>query len=279
VGDSPPTFPSPSPLQGNGPTPPINSQKKDDGKPEFPGYPKPAFEKTEDVNQKTIAEIAKLKNCPWSLQVDVIDGQTVILATVHKKHEFKITCQTLDLQTGKGTLKASGKVRIAGEALNGSCETLAIPLMEDRLVLEGGAAVSIQKSSASVSDTKPAAFELKGETLNLRISDISASKFIQTSMNVDREPRPMPALIPLGKGGGEGRQWTSYGKLRNIKSYDNPASRWCLETSSGKVIAYLVAREGGSLEEYVGRTISVYGTREGEDGGHPVLRVTHIALP
>jgi hypothetical protein len=146
-------------------------------------------------------------------------------------------------------------------------------------MLEGGAAVSIQKTSGNVSDAKPAAFELKGETLNLRISDISASQFIQTSMNVDREPRPIPALIPLGQNAGDAKQWTPYGKLRRVKSYDDPATHWCLETSAGKVIAYLVVREGGSLENYVGRTISVYGTREGEDGGYAVLRVTHIALP
>src|SRR2546425_778018 len=44
-------------------------------------------------------EVAKLKDCPWSLHVEMLDGQTIVTATVNKKHEFKIVCKTLDLQT------------------------------------------------------------------------------------------------------------------------------------------------------------------------------------
>src|SRR5947209_7371391 len=68
------------------------------------------------------------------------------------------------------------------EVFNGTCENLSIPLMEDRLVLEGGAAVTIQKNATNVSSTRPAAFELKGETLNLRISELPSNAFMQTSM-------------------------------------------------------------------------------------------------
>jgi hypothetical protein len=54
---------------------------------------------------------------------------------------------------------------------------------------------------------------------------------------------------------------------------------WRLEGSDGNVIAYLTAREGGSLDSYVGRTIAVYATREGTHGGHALMKVSHIAVP
>ena len=47
-------------------------------------------------------DLAKVKDCPWTMHVEMINGQTVVIATVNKKHEFKIVCQSLDLQTGKG---------------------------------------------------------------------------------------------------------------------------------------------------------------------------------
>jgi hypothetical protein len=218
--------------------------------------------------------VALPKNSPWSLNVVMVDGQTIVTATVNKKHEFKILCQTLDLQTGKGTLKASGKVRISGDALNGTCEHVSIALLADRLLLEGKALVNIDRSAANSSDS----FELKGETLNLRISELDSIarpdqrtvEAIRTS-RADMPSRVVPASMKL-----EGTQWTPYGRLRAVKSSE---SMWSLESSNGTVIAYLLAREGGSLERYVGQSISVYGTREREREGQPVLRVTHIALP
>jgi hypothetical protein len=54
---------------------------------------------------------------------------------------------------------------------------------------------------------------------------------------------------------------------------------WCLQTSRGDIIAYVVTNDGKSLESYVGRTIAVFASREGERAGYPVLRVSHIAVP
>ena len=75
----------------------------------------------------------------------------VVTATVNQKNEFKIVCQSLDLQTGKGALKATGKVQITGDMMTGSCDVLGISLSEDRLLLEGNALVSIQKLSRRTS--------------------------------------------------------------------------------------------------------------------------------
>lgn len=225
--------------------------------------------------QPIMAEVNKLKNCPWSMHVEMVDGQTVVTATVNKRHEFKIFCQSLDLQTGKGTLKASGKVQISGDMLTGNCEHLGIALMEDRLVLEGGAAVSIQKLSTNVSDVKPAAFELKGDKLDLRISELDGGKFQQTSwqkVTVDTNVKQASAMSPSITD----KRWTAYGKL--IRNETKLGADWRLVKSNGEVIAYLMAREGGTLERFAGQTISVFGTPE-ELHGTSVLRVTHIALP
>ncbi len=219
-------------------------------------------------------EPIKLKGSAWSLYVEMVNGQTVVTATVHKKHEFKIVCQHVDLQTGAGVMKAKGKVQISGDALDGSCDQLTLPLHDDRLVLEGGAEVRIQKVTTNVSDAKPAAFELKGDKLDLRISELQSSGFIETSWRKvagdASEGKTVAASIKPG-------EWTTYGKLRNIKSPETNV--WSLVGSDGKVIVYVMARDGGSLDQYVGRTIAVFGAREGDRGGYPLMRVTHIAVP
>ncbi len=225
-------------------------------------------------SQRPSIDVAKNPSSPWSLHVEMIDGQTIVTATVNKKHEFRIVCASLDLQTGKGTLKASGKVQISGDMINGNCEALAISLLEDRLVLEGGATVTIQKVTSTVSDAKPAAFELKGEKLDLRISQLESEKFLQTSWRRvdDGNVRQASATAPSRSD----RTWTRYGTLRRNESKVGP--EWILVGSTGEVIAHLVARDGGALDRFDGQTISVYGSAE-QRGGRPVLVVTHIALP
>jgi hypothetical protein len=248
--------------------PKIDDVKPDIGTPNWnpPGAPTPPIAQ----------EVAKIKDCPWSLQIDMVDGQTTVIATVNKKHEFKIVCKSLDLQTAKGTLKASGKVTIRGDAFNGTCENLSIPLMEDRLVLEGGAAVTIEKVAGTVSNAKPTAFELKGETLNLRISELHREPFQQTSMRtaIDVAVKQASATTPIAD-----KQWTPYGTLRrvNTRLADNTGV-WQLEDRTGKVIVTVLARVGGTLTQHEGQTISVIGATEVIDGQR-YLRVTHIALP
>jgi hypothetical protein len=173
-------------------------------------------------------------------------------------------------------MKAKGKVQISGDALNGSCEQLTLPLLDDRLVLEGAAEVRIQKISGNVGDTRPAAFELKGDKLDLRISELRTSAYIETSWRKvsddSSEVRTVPASL---RPGDAGKTWTTYGTLRKSKE----ANVWSLVSNEGQVIAHVMARDGGSLEQYVGRTIAVYGAREGERAGSPLVRVSHIAVP
>src|SRR5262249_31706312 len=90
-------FEAPKPVQepskpGDLSCPPLAPKPKTDGPASGQIAPMPAIAE----------QVSKLKNCPWSLQIDMVDGQTVVVATVSKKYEFKIVCQSLDLQTGKG---------------------------------------------------------------------------------------------------------------------------------------------------------------------------------
>ena len=226
--------------------------------------------------RSNVQEPIKLKGSVWTLYVEMVNGQTIVTATVNKKHEFKIVCQNIDLQTTAGVMKAKGKVQISGDCLNGSCEQLTLPLLDDRLVLEGTAEVRIQKISGNVSDTRPAAFELKGDKLDLRISELRTSAYIETSWRKvsddSSEVRTVPASL---RPGDAGKTWTTYGTLRKSKE----ANVWSLVSNEGQIIAHVTARDGGSLEQYVGRTIAVYGASEGERAGSPLVHVSHIAVP
>lgn len=247
--------------------------------PPLPPLSKPDSPPTVQVPQQRPAiDIVKNTSSPWSLHIEMVDGQTIVTATVNKKHEFKIICGSLDLQTGKGMLKATGKVQISGDMINGNCDTLAISLLEDRLLLEGSAAVTIQKVSTNVSDAKPAAFELKGEKLDLRISELQAGKLLQA--NWSRTDEPARSAIRTVAMTTQSKNWTPYGILRRIEAQDpfRGDTGWSLVDQRGVQIAVLVARDGGTLAQYEGQRISVYGTAE-QISGLAVLRVTHIALP
>ena len=172
-------------------------------------------------------------------------------------------------------LEATGKVQISGDALNGTCERLAITLADDRLVLSNHAEMRIQKASTLVSDGNPGVFELKGETLNLRIGELESSKFQQASW---RRPETASTKVAVAVPAlSDAKKWSPYGKL--VRAETKIGTIFVLEGSNGQVLLELVAGEGGSLERFVGQTISVYGTHERGAGGNAVLRVTHIALP
>ncbi len=264
------------PSRGSSPTPTLPS-KPDAAFPPLQQQPGPRGVEPPPPPTVQVTPVAP-KNSPWSLVVDMVDGHTVVIATVNQRHAFKIVCQSLDVQTGKHTLKATGKVQITGDMMNGSCDHLAIPLMDDRLVLEGSAHVAIQKMSGNVSSEPATSFELKGSTLDLRISELTP-KLIQTTLQqaiqAPRDTSGVESRAGATKGTFDSKQWSPYGVLRRANT--KVGTQYHLETSNGQRIE-LAAREGGSLDEYVGRTISVLGRTEQIDGTQR-LRVTHIALP
>ena len=282
---TPPSVKPTLPLQSTDNIPPFPSPPKDVGvKPAgvpdtTPPAPVPPLQKLSAPPVSLNQPLAKPASSPWALHVEVVEGRTIITATINKKHEFKIVCDSLDLQTDKGTLKASGKVRINGDALQGHCNELSIPLNEDRLVLDGKAEVRIQRGTTTVSsETRSATFELKGESLNLRISDLqSSAHLIETHWRRTDDSAPRNHVIPASLTT-DSKQWSSWGTLRHSSEKFEGQPVWRLENPAGSVIATLVTREGGTLTQYEGKSISVFGTHE-QSNGRTVLRVSHIALP
>jgi hypothetical protein len=297
---SKPKADGPSPLPPPAPVPPPLDKpdesrwspmgpKEPAARPLSPTGPKEPAARPLSPMQPIVDQVAKLKNCPWRLQVELVDGRTVVTAMVNKKHEFKIACEKLDLQTGNGTLKAFGKVRISSDMMNGACEQLEIPLMEDRLVLEGGAEVRIS-NGADISSWEAAAFELNSHSLNLRISELRSGNVVQAGWNVPPPSLPnsiamngnYPATNAPGSPASRFRigeapltgPWTGYGILRRTKELHNGRPVWCLEGRDGRRFERFVAREGGKLDAYEGQTMSVYLHSD-----KVMSYATHMALP
>jgi hypothetical protein len=149
--------------------------------------------------------------------------------------------------------------------------------------------VSIQKVSTNVSDDLRASFELKGTSLDLRISELTMTRPV-TSNRVDTTESPRVVNPVVRANAVADREmsvvraaaWSAYGRLSRTKMMSNGQNVWSLQDSDGKVITHVVFREGASMDSYLGRSISVYGPLV-TDASSPTrlqyMRVTHIALP
>lgn len=84
----------------------------------------------QEVPQPTVSA------CPWNLTMEIIDGRTHLTARNGNEVQFKVECEKLDLQSPHGRMEASGKVKIASECLDGTCDRLTISWQEDVVVLE-----------------------------------------------------------------------------------------------------------------------------------------------
>jgi hypothetical protein len=252
------------------PTPPMP-------RPSSPGFVPQPSASIPSPQSTTPSGPVKLKTSPWSLHVELTPDQTILTASVNKKHEFKIVCQHVDLQTARSVLRASGKVQISGDGLTASCDNLSIPLSEDRLVLEGVAEVRIRKGAADSSGSK-AAFELKGESLNLRVSDLQSAKFVEATW---RRVIDDNGVQTVSAPGNDSKEWSPYGKLRRTGLEHEGRPIWALENKTGDLILHFVTRDSNYLTQYEGRTISVLGTTMDSlsSAGHTLVRATHIALP
>jgi hypothetical protein len=244
-----------------------------------PGVPAVAApRKDSDVKPASGSSVAAVvpavplpKNSPWSLRIDVVNDETVVVATINKKHVFKIVCKQVDLQTAQNIFKATGKVRFSGESIDGSCDNLSIALFEDRLTLDG-AEVRISKSWSSDSEMKRGGFELKGQSLTLRVSDLQSPRLTNAAGKlIEGSAGDAPTVLTSTTS--EAKQWSPYGKLRRTDQVYRDMPVWRLEDNEGQTILRFVAR--GSLSSYEGQTLSVLGVALDEQ----MMRVTHIAVP
>ncbi|MCS7046862.1 MAG: hypothetical protein NZO58_10940, partial [Gemmataceae bacterium] len=224
-----------------------------------------------------------LGESPWTIHLETVEGRTVLQAVVHRKARFKITCDRLDLQAPRGTVLAVGRVAIAGEGFQGNCERLSIPLHDDRLILEGGAEVSVRTQTVAVSDTaregQPPLVDsrrhdesattgvpllhLKGDHLDLRWSDLQPSGSNGARLDepadgkvIRATPGPMVKVAFHGSGN---EKWSEWGILQRVKDAAAGQPEYQIVDGSGKPIVYVHTPSGFSLAEYLGKRVSVFG--------------------
>jgi hypothetical protein len=150
----------------------------------------------------------KTENSPWSLQMEIVGGQTVLTAQLHKTREFRITCDRVEMKTPNGSVLAIGKVSFAGPGIKGVCNKLTLPLSEDRLLLEGDAEVQIEQRGGAEAKgeffrNSATAAELKADHLTLRLpapaSSTSAAPMtpsVETIGPSSSGPSILPGGIP-----------------------------------------------------------------------------------
>jgi hypothetical protein len=100
--------------------------------------------------------------CPWTLRVEIVKGRTLLTAQTGQEVQFRVSCDTLDLHSPRGDIKAAGNVQVDSEGMKGQCEQLSIAWQADQIVLEGNAVVKCQRDGQDM--------DLKAAKLSLRLS-------------------------------------------------------------------------------------------------------------
>jgi hypothetical protein len=132
----------------------------------------------------------RLENSPWTLQMEIAGGQTTLTARLHKKTEFRIVCERVEMKSPDGAVVAVGKVTMTGPGLKGTCNRLTVGLSGDSLMLEGKAEVQIQQGGPM--DFASPAAEVKGEQISLRL---------QQPAQTQTQPQPLQPAAGQPAGG------------------------------------------------------------------------------
>jgi hypothetical protein len=74
--------------------------------------------------------------CPWSLQMEIVDGRTQLTAQNGKDVKFTVSCEKLEVLTPSGSIHASGTVKLATPSIEGACDKLTISWQNDVVVLD-----------------------------------------------------------------------------------------------------------------------------------------------
>jgi hypothetical protein len=104
---------------------------------------------------------------PWTLQVEVVDGKTILTAFTSKDAKFRVSCDKLDLQAPRGHMKAVGAVSISSSGLQAACDSLTINLQEDLMLLEGKAQMKCLRDKREL--------EMKADRFSLRLSETTGT--------------------------------------------------------------------------------------------------------
>jgi hypothetical protein len=99
--------------------------------------------------------------CPWTFDLAILDGKTVLTAKAGDAVQFKITCERLELQAPRGNIQAIGDIVLSSSGLKGTSQRLTISLQEDRVYLDGQARVVCEREGQEL--------DVQGERLSLRL--------------------------------------------------------------------------------------------------------------
>ncbi len=138
-----------------------------------PAKPAPPVEPKKDGIQQVAAVVAdpvpaKTSGVsPWSLQMELAGAQKVLTAKLHKRTEFRILCDQVEMKTTDGAVAAVGKVSFTAPGLKGTCQRLTIGLGGDSITLEGKAELQVQQGATP--EFGGGAAELRGEQFTLRL--------------------------------------------------------------------------------------------------------------
>jgi hypothetical protein len=127
-----------------------------------PGSPPPT-PRAQDEPAKPAPPSAKNVTSPWTIQVKVVEGRTVLTAYTSKDAQFRLSCDKLDLHAPHGDVKAVGGVTISSAGLEGSCDNLTINLEQDLMLLEGKAQMKCLRDKREL--------EMKADRFSLRLSE------------------------------------------------------------------------------------------------------------
>jgi hypothetical protein len=101
---------------------------------------------------------------PWTFQVTVVDGRTQLDARNGADVQLTVTCDHLDMQTPKGSVRAEGNVCVRGLNVEGSCKKLTMAWNDDRVQLEGVVRLKCKQDGQDV--------DLTGEQLSVKLATI-----------------------------------------------------------------------------------------------------------
>lgn len=124
---------------------------------------------TTPTSAPTTKDVASIPvTCPWTLQVKIVGGRTLLEARNDDKVQLRISCQMLDLQAPNGTIRARGDVKLNGSDLNGSCEMLTIAWQHESVLLEGKVQLTCPKEGQEI--------ELAAERLSVKLTGAKSAK-------------------------------------------------------------------------------------------------------
>jgi hypothetical protein len=157
---------------------------------------KEATEAPVPANNGGTAKPIPADNSPWTLQWEIVGGQTKLIARLQQRLEFQVFCDRLKMETADGSVVALGKVRFTGPGVKGTCGKLVIGLGGDSLVLDDKAELQVQQGG--LVDGASSVAELKGESLALRLQQPSAPQPPPTASVTPTPVAPIPVVPAPG---------------------------------------------------------------------------------